>query len=61
MEPIMAVWSGKSPYLHMSSITEKFRTLLGYSLGGTSLPENELAPYIQQAIDQVRMMAASPR
>ncbi|EKM56923.1 glycoside hydrolase family 51 protein [Phanerochaete carnosa HHB-10118-sp] len=24
----------------------------GYSLGGTSLPENELAPYIQQSIDQ---------
>lgn len=26
----------------------------GYSLGGTSLPENQLAPYIQQAVDQVR-------
>lgn len=25
----------------------------GYSLGGTSLTEDELAPYIQQAIDQV--------
>ena len=25
----------------------------GYSLSGQSLPENELAPYIQQAIDQV--------
>lgn len=25
----------------------------GYSLSGKSLPENELAPYIQQAIDQV--------
>ncbi|KAH9940692.1 glycoside hydrolase family 51 protein [Amylocystis lapponica] len=24
----------------------------GYSLGGTSLPDDELAPYIQQAIDQ---------
>ena len=27
---------------------------LGYSLSGKSLPENELDPYIQQAIDQVR-------
>ena len=25
----------------------------GFSLSGQSLPENELAPYIQQAIDQV--------
>ena len=25
----------------------------GYSLSGKSLPANELAPYIQQAIDQV--------
>lgn len=25
----------------------------GYSLGGTQLPEDELAPYIAQAIDQV--------
>ncbi|TFK48849.1 glycoside hydrolase family 51 protein [Heliocybe sulcata] len=28
----------------------------GYSLGGTSLPEDELAPYIQQASDQVRVI-----
>lgn len=28
-------------------------TRTGYSLGGTSLPESQLAPYIQQAVDQV--------
>ncbi len=26
----------------------------GYSLGGTSLPEADLQPYIQQAMDQVQ-------
>ncbi|KAG1730852.1 glycoside hydrolase family 51 protein [Suillus paluster] len=28
----------------------------GYSLGGESLPENELTPYIQQAIDQINFV-----
>lgn len=28
----------------------------GYSLDGASLPENELAPYIQQAIDQINFV-----
>ena len=28
--------------------------LIGYALGGTSLAETDLKPYIQQAIDQVR-------
>lgn len=28
----------------------------GYSLDGTSLPENDLAPYIQQAIDQINFV-----
>jgi alpha-N-arabinofuranosidase len=28
----------------------------GYSLDGASLPENDLAPYIQQAIDQINFV-----
>ncbi|KAJ3558254.1 hypothetical protein NM688_g1033 [Phlebia brevispora] len=32
----------------------------GYSLGGTSLPENELAPYIQQAADQINFVIGEP-
>ncbi|GBE87654.1 Probable alpha-L-arabinofuranosidase [Sparassis crispa] len=32
----------------------------GYSLGGTSLPENELAPYIQQAKDQINFVIGDP-
>ena len=36
------------------SIKAKRSALAGYSLGGTSLAENQLAPFIQQAIDQVR-------
>lgn len=31
----------------------------GYSLGGTSLPEDELEPYIQQAMDQVSHLLLS--
>ncbi|KAI9063568.1 glycoside hydrolase family 51 protein [Trametes sanguinea] len=32
----------------------------GYSLGGTSLPENQLAPYIQQAKDQINFVIGDP-
>ncbi|KIJ61497.1 glycoside hydrolase family 51 protein [Hydnomerulius pinastri MD-312] len=32
----------------------------GYSLDGESLPEDELAPYIQQAIDQVNFVIGDP-
>lgn len=32
----------------------------GYSLGGTSLPEDELEPYIQQARDQINFVIGDP-
>ncbi|KAI8986908.1 glycoside hydrolase family 51 protein [Trametes punicea] len=32
----------------------------GYSLGGTSLPESELGPYIQQAKDQINFVIGDP-
>ncbi|KAI0646369.1 glycoside hydrolase family 51 protein [Trametes meyenii] len=32
----------------------------GYSLGGTSLAENQLAPYIQQAKDQINFVVGDP-
>ncbi|KAF9237539.1 glycoside hydrolase family 51 protein [Melanogaster broomeanus] len=32
----------------------------GYSLDGESLPEDELAPYIQQAIDQINFVIGDP-
>ncbi|KAG2358998.1 glycoside hydrolase family 51 protein [Suillus spraguei] len=32
----------------------------GYSLDGASLPENDLAPYIQQAIDQIDFVIGDP-
>ncbi|EIW76868.1 glycoside hydrolase family 51 protein [Coniophora puteana RWD-64-598 SS2] len=32
----------------------------GYSLDGTSLPEDELAPYIQAAIDQINFVTGDP-
>ncbi|EIW86286.1 glycoside hydrolase family 51 protein [Coniophora puteana RWD-64-598 SS2] len=32
----------------------------GYSLDGTSLPEDELAPYIQAAIDQINFVIGDP-
>ena len=33
----------------------------GYALGGTSEPESQLAPFIQQAIDQVRTSSRGDR
>lgn len=51
MQPIMAVWAGE---WYRWNVTLQYIYLFpGYSLSGQSLPENELAPYIQQAIDQV--------
>jgi len=32
----------------------------GYSLGGTNLAENQLGPYIQQAIDQINFVIGDP-
>ncbi|KAI0341480.1 glycoside hydrolase family 51 protein [Trametopsis cervina] len=32
----------------------------GYNLGGSSLPEADLAPYIQQAIDQINFVIGDP-
>ncbi|CAL1709187.1 unnamed protein product [Somion occarium] len=32
----------------------------GYALGGTNLPENQLAPYIQQAKDQINFVIGDP-
>lgn len=32
----------------------------GFSLDGASLPENDLAPYIQQAIDQINFVIGDP-
>ena len=63
MEPIMAVWSGE--YLPPLEFPLTFRfarahtrrplpsNVSGYSLGGTSEPEDNLAEFIQQAKDQV--------
>ncbi|KAF7797072.1 hypothetical protein EIP86_008264 [Pleurotus ostreatoroseus] len=53
MEPIMAVWSGKPLQLLVNAQAD---TGTGYSLGGTSLPESQLAPYIQQAVDQINFV-----
>ena len=33
-----------------------FTALEGFALGGTSVAQNQLGPYIQQAIDQVRQL-----
>lgn len=56
MEPILAVWDGRS----FSALTVTvFRDIdvkqsaPGYSLNGAALAEGQLDPYIQQAIDQV--------
>lgn len=32
----------------------------GYALGGTSVPENQLDPYIQEAIDQINFAIGDP-
>lgn len=50
MEPIMAVWAGKQRF---PDCVTRVLMSAGYSLGGTNLAQNQLGPYIQQAIDQV--------
>ena len=50
MQPIMAVWAGE---WYPSNASLQYIYFSGFSLSGQSLPENQLAPYIQQAIDQV--------
>jgi alpha-L-arabinofuranosidase len=32
----------------------------GYALGGTSVPENQLDPYIQEAVDQINFAIGDP-
>lgn len=32
----------------------------GYALGGTSVPENQLDPYIQEAVDQINFVIGDP-
>ena len=51
MEPIMAVWSGTK--IATLKYDANYMTNIGYALGGTNLPEDELVPYIAQARDQV--------
>lgn len=54
----MAVWSGQTSLC----LCDLFflRRHIGFALGGTSVPENELAPYIQQAIDQINFVIGDP-
>ena len=58
MEPIMAVWSGKFSLARIYLRIILMGSTIGYSLGGVSLAENQLAPYIQQAISQVHCLLA---
>jgi hypothetical protein len=58
MEPIMAVWAGLS-HLSRTEIVAEIVSA-GYSLGGGSLSEDELAPYIQIAIDQINFVIGDP-
>ncbi|KAG2073138.1 glycoside hydrolase family 51 protein [Suillus decipiens] len=50
---------GLLEYLHLCEDMEMepiMAVWAGYSLNGASLPENDLAPYIQQAIDQINFV-----
>lgn len=38
----------------MSIQDQEFTGLEGFALGGTSVAQNQLGPFIQQSIDQVR-------
>lgn len=58
MEPIMAVWAGLSHLTETEICSET--AAAGYSLDGESLPEDELAPYIQIAIDQINFVIGDP-
>jgi hypothetical protein len=51
MQPIMAVWDGEVTFYGHYIYGSKSST--GFALGGTSVAESGLDPYIQQAIDQV--------
>lgn len=60
MEPFMAVWAGatqvfsvKHTVANVSLSPLYLSSIPGFSLDGTSLPGDDLAPYIQQAKDQV--------
>lgn len=44
----------------LSVCSQRFR-VAGYALGGTSEPESQLAPFIQQAKDQVRSSSRGDR
>ncbi len=61
MEPIMAVWAGE--YSVRDGSTQGRSLILiphtGYALGGTSVAESALPPYIQQAADQVSFFLRS--
>ena len=48
------------PPLWWYHLGPRFTSDAGYSLGGTSLAENQLDPYIQQAKDQVCFLPRSP-
>lgn len=63
MEPIMAVWAGEYSVRDGStqgrSLTLNLIPHPGYALGGTSVAESALPPYIQQAADQVNFFPRS--
>ncbi|OJT01748.1 hypothetical protein TRAPUB_7804 [Trametes pubescens] len=62
MEPIMAVWAGE--YSVRDGSTQGRSLILiphtGYALGGTSVAESALPPYIQQAADQINFVIGDP-
>ncbi|KAK0463671.1 arabinofuranosidase [Desarmillaria tabescens] len=58
MEPIMAVWAGMlftfSSLCHLADLHQ------GFALGGASVPQDQLGPYVQQAIDQIYFTIGDP-
>lgn len=61
MEAIMAVWSGEHIFtIFVGQDQVAFIYIYtGYSLGGDSVAQADLGPYIQQAVDQVRCVKNS--
>lgn len=59
MEPIMAVWAGEYSVRDGSTQGRALTPHTGYALGGTSVAENALPPFIQQAADQVSFFPRS--
>jgi hypothetical protein len=59
MQPIMAVWSGEQDLSSTAIIRDLYTS--GFALGGTSIAQNQLGPYIQQAIDQVRQITIAKK